>query len=272
MKKKKKNIVPSDEVNSAPKNQDVPPDEITGSTNLLEGKLPINLNNELANIIPVVYGALLSYAMYIFAQMVISFSSDFQKAENYQLKFNYVQEFGLLSLLYLPIFLFLVEDMGEIVKIGKSFPFRKPSRYASEIMVTFGFLSSFALISVKNCLSILTFAIALGFGGVWCNQLKQEYKSDCSGIDCVATTQRDLQLAGSFIFTFECVYFLITSNTIKLTTNAILTFCVTFIIWKFFYELYLRNRHSETIEEYSVNLLIPNFLLRKGKVISPPAD
>ena len=214
------------------------------------------LNDSLSSIIPVLYGAVLSYALYIAAQLIVDFiqhNSDTNKGIA-------LHEFGISIITFAVVICFLMQDFGGITKIQKVYPYRRTSRYTHEILIAFFYLASFALLVQRSIFSVMAFSFAITWGGVWCNQLKEEYLGD--DIAKYATTQRNLQYIGGALFMAQASSFLIYRNTSILTYPMVISVMASYAVWISIYALYLSKRHPEFINDYSIFITIPDNLLK----------
>jgi hypothetical protein len=226
------------------------------------------LNAELAQVIPVVYGALLSYAMYVLAQLITEVARYEEASGNGKKVGLSLTDFIPHAVLFFAFVFFLVEDLGEIIKLAKEFPFKRTSRYSHELIVCFFFLASFAFLAASSSLALVSFAFAVIWGGVWCNQLKEEYRGDESQIDLFAKTQRNLQYFGGALFLAESATFLIMRNSTKLDMHIAVCFGATYIFWLLLYALYPAYRHGEPVNAFLVNTIIPDRLVLRSQAQS----
>jgi len=227
------------------------------AASIVQGRLESDLNAELASIIPIVYGALLSYAMYILARLTIEFVQ-FLTATSWKGNIGTAfSNFLSTVALYLCMAFFVAEDLGEVIKLAKVYPFRRTSRYSHELIIAFWFITTFALLEAQNNLAIGAFAIAVFWGGVWCNELRGEYAHDRELWE-YATTQRNLQYVGAAAF------ILIQIVTVRIYHTTIITpliagaFTLVFVTWLVVYGSYLSHRHGTHSGALVVTSIIPD--------------
>src|SRR5574340_239626 len=179
--------------------------------------LPENPNARLSLMVPVVYGALLSYAMYVIAETFVRYrgiapESAFQVSE-------LIDGEGATQrlLVFVAMLAFLVKDVGEVIKLDATFPLMKTHRYSLELVIALCYLTAFAQARYNSYLSIAFFALAILFGGVWCNQLRKEYRSHEWEIAPFAQTLRYLHYVGGFMFFAEAATFMRGNNAYYFT-------------------------------------------------------
>src|SRR4051812_44850018 len=97
------------------------------------------LNRHLASIVLVVYGAVLSYGMYVLSQVLvevcIAYSRMPQDANRLSALGEVLRTASLQLVLFTAVMLYLTEDIGEIVKLDSVFPHKRTSRYSHEIII-----------------------------------------------------------------------------------------------------------------------------------------
>lgn len=138
-------------------------------------RLECEQNQYLSSVIPILYGALLSYAMYVFASLLLDLFQYYGTLDladsGLPRKGISLREFLPTASLFLLFTFFVVEDLGEIVKLSQIYPLRRTSRYSHEVVIAGLLLGGYAFLGVRSILAVVLFGTAIGWGGIWCNQL-----------------------------------------------------------------------------------------------------
>jgi hypothetical protein len=220
------------------------------------------LNEKLFELIPVVYGAVLSYSLYVLAQiiikllntaLVVSITAD----ELIKLVNEFINKFVVFS----AIILFMMKDVGEIVKLSKDYPYTRSSRFIMEIIIACFYLMTFAFIEINSYFAIISFSVAIITGGLSQNKFKGEYLNSPSNIDALAQTQRFLHYLGGGVILFEAMIFLIKGYSYYLQWTSTLCFLSTFIFWIVGYDYWILREHGSSARHYLVNILPGRFIM-----------
>ena len=232
------------------------------SATVVKHRIESALNSRLSEVIPHVYGAVFAYAMYVLARLVIEVATFYgttgstSSAAGLGL-WDFLRRLTLFSC----IVLFMVEDVGEIIKYQSLFPMRRSTRYSHELFIASFYLCAFALLEVGSVLTWGAFGCAVFFGGVWCNQLKEEYLGHPSKVHALARTQRDLQYIGGGLFLLETGVFILQHSPKDIATPTTICFLATFLVWIFAYVAIPAIKHGAECNGLLVSTIVPDRII-----------
>lgn len=208
--------------------------------------------DSLSRIVPVIYGAVLSYTMYVLAQLVnryLIFLAD--PTENMS---HHYHEYLMPIILYILFTMFMVVDVGSVIRYGDIFPYKSSGRYIYEVIIACFYVMSYAMLLENSIMSLLSFAFVIVWGAPWCNQLKQEYLDDKSNIDDYMRTKRDLHYIGGMLLVILTSLFIFIKKEFFLSISCVHSFGTLFLIWFVFFDLYSANRHKDVEHKFGLYL------------------
>lgn len=236
------------------------PDAFTPSVDL--EPMGHKLNNELSTVIPVIYGALMSYAIYLVGEAAIKTFSHTEK-----LSWGFINCKNVaynLGLLYLPIgmvFTLMLEDFGEISKLKVDFPYIGLWRLSHEVLICTLFSITLAFLSIQNMLGLVTFGMAVIWGGIWFVLLQKEYSAHPSNLKSACKTAATIQITGGFLFILPPALCIMATNDARLRYSVFFWVAAIYIIWKMCYAKTMTKQHPEFVARYSVDISLPKILL-----------
>jgi hypothetical protein len=219
------------------------------------------LNKALSGLVPMIYGAVFSYALFIIATIVLEFYEVIH-ANQGAISYADLSNYSMRVLLFIFIFAYMVEDVGAIIKLANYFPYLRSSRYTHEVIIAAFYVGTFTLLKANSYLAIVTFGSLIFWGGIWCNQFKEEYKDHKTSINLFMKTQRDLQYVGGSLFLVEAFVFIAFKDTFVFTWQNTICFVSSFCFWTFTANVLPIIRHGKGAFDYTLNILIPDFLIR----------
>jgi hypothetical protein len=250
----------------------------TSSSSNPNAKLKNN-NSNLAMLIPVIYGAVFSYSMYILSQIFVHhFTVPIPKPNPsnpevaQELALISSRDFVKMVISYCLITIYMIEDIGSIIKLEFDYPYKSTSRYTYEFVIASLYIITFSLVGTNSKWCILSFALILLVGGRWFAKFIQEYKNDNSEdakkVCMYAVAQKTWHYVGGLILLlFYLIFFLFNyQNTKYIAGNAyflIVIFALTTLAWLFFSSLYIAINNRECVLKYNVNVIVPTKLINK---------
>jgi len=128
-------------------------------------------NKELSTYIPVIYGAVLSYGFYVLAVCFNDFHKTI-KEDHFDTSalFIYALQIGLFFITTL----YLLIDLGGMVKVSRLFPYQLHSRFIHDVIIALTFLVMYNEIRDLSVVYFLAFAINMFMAAIWGNNLKEE--------------------------------------------------------------------------------------------------
>jgi hypothetical protein len=214
-------------------------------------------NSALSAMNPVLYGAFLSYAIYCVAEIVAA-------AETPAAGLSW-RDALLRLIIGLTMLVFLVKDFGEVLKIDRECPHRRVTRYLTEVAAVLFYAVSFGLVRTGTYFSVLSFAVAIFLGGLWCNALQVERKRDISNVATLARTLRGLHYFGAGLCILQVVIFSIFAPVRIISVDRALTFAVLMFIWLVTYEYEVNYHCGPYTGIYTVNYVVTPRRLARWK-------
>jgi hypothetical protein len=234
------------------------------SATIRQNRIETPLNQRLGEVIPLLYDAVLAYGMFVLAQLFIRLQAGFRPTDGHPNPQSIPPaDFALALVLFCAVIAFLAQDIAEVVKFAVVCPMRRTSRFSHELIIASLYLITFSLIEQQNLLAWATFGIAVAWGGIWCNQVKEEYKDDKPEVAQYVTTLRWLHYVGGSFFVSESAAFLIVRGSPELDFRVVVCFASTFVLWTLAYAVYPALRHGPEWNHMLVNLLYPDLLIIK---------
>lgn len=225
-----------------------------------KGCIEHDFNRHLFSVILILYGAVLSYAMYAVAIYLTTFPAFLSTANS----INDICGYFKILIMFFCFLSLIVEDLGEIVKLDQAFPFKRTTRYVHEFIICFLFLSSFALLSTQNSVSIIAFGMAIAWGGIWCNQLKEEYKDDYNQIVSFCCILRNFQFTGGLLISLLGAVSITIQNNLEISRHLFFAFVFTYLLWKLAYYFYTVHICGNEASIFLVSIFIPDSLIIRG--------
>jgi hypothetical protein len=227
----------------------------TDKTSTFEEEME-HANSNLFQLIPVIYGAVFSYAMYVLSIVVIRAFNNWTTNKIFDHKYLYE------IILFVAFTLYMIEDVGSVIKLGYKYPFKKTSRYTFEIFIALLYICVFSFLSEGIYWSVSVFALIAVTSGVWYNQFKQEYRNHSEGLNEYVTSERIMHYGGGCILLIETGLFAIWKH-INLDKYNVGTFTITLLVWMFSFARYLCITHGERVLLCRVFILISDSRARK---------
>lgn len=232
-----------------------------------EERLENDLNKSLASVVPIIYGAVFAYSMVVLSDITIHhFSIPFQRnsaVSDLIPRRDYLK----MLLVYSLITIYMIDDIGCIIKIESEYPYKRTSRYTMEYFIALLYILSYTFVSIDLRYTILSFSGIMFFCGIWFNNFKEEYPDTKNKIDEYALVQRRWHYAGGSLILIEYIvfyslsYFHFYSHGENIYA-LICIFIISTIIWLFLSPLHIAFTNGSNMLKYSVNILIPDFILR----------
>lgn len=188
------------------------------------------LNAVLDQVPAVVYGAVIAYALYVLARLVVELQAHYRVTDADYPGLS-LQDAVPAFLVFAVVLIYMFEDIGEVMKIASKFPMRRTSRYYHELVIACFYVVAFALIEERSTIAWAAFAFAVGWGGVWLNQLKEEYQDHRSLVAELAKTQRGLQYSGGAVFLGEWGLLYLHTKSLNIDLLSAVWYAATFIAW-----------------------------------------
>lgn len=224
---------------------------------------------KLSQIAIVLYGGVLSYACYVLAENLIiaGVVESVRRWWDAKIFLDTLMRF----FLFIPVSLFLVKDLGDVVMIESRFPARRELRYVYELTAALFYLTTFALVTRGSFLSLMSFAGVLASGGLWCSELRREYPIHPYKIAELAKTLRTLHYLGSALFMLLVgVLWSVRpwfpydrEPSLRASVAAIVVVC--FAVWYVQYERLPRKLHGRCVRRYLLSYVRIARRLRRHK-------
>ena len=233
-------------------------------------------NQALSKLIPVIYGAIFSYALYILAKTIDKYwkvivlqNQQNDIAITWQAFTNAITNLGapvltelsVFILLYITIMIYMIEDVGGIIKLEDNWPFKRTSRYTHEILLGTSYITIFTLLELNSYLAIFIFSINVLWGGIWTNQFKQEYRNDY--IKNYAVVLRTLHFFWGFILLLESGYFIACDHVIYTGWTQTICFISTWLLMQLSFAILPVATFGEPAAKLGVNIVFPDKLIKK---------
>jgi hypothetical protein len=227
-------------------------------------------NNKLLNgIIPIIYGAVFSFAFYVLSQIILEIYNNLPNyfiVENRTEFFIGFRMFIKKLILFIIVIIYMMEDVGAVLKLQEKYPYVRKSRYFHEIFISSLYVSTFTFILNAVFLAVFCVSLIIVWSGIWCNQLKEEYFNISGAGQSFVDYMRDLRdmhyIGGSFIF-IEVSFSIVVFGTMSLEFYPLITVLTTFVLWRFVTLLYMVNKHKSNIKDFSVFVLLPRRIYSK---------
>jgi hypothetical protein len=223
-----------------------------------------DLNACLAGIIPIVYGAVFSYAMYVFAHILSKWLNSINQAD-VVLNNENITNTELIGrvILFGIITMFMIEDVGAIIKLEKAFPFKRTARYTLEVVIAFFYILIYTLLGEGLFWTIPFFGVLLVLCGFWFHRFRNEYEKDETKIDRYANTIGNFHYVGAFIILGESAWFMFYRHLQFLNGSSVVWFTLTLLVWINVTLLHCVSKHGENSLNYCVNILLPKSWIRR---------
>lgn len=208
-------------------------------------------NAALSAMNPILYGALLSYAVYCVAEVVATVET--QDATS-TLSWSGAENRLAIAVAML---LFLIKDTGEVLKIDRLAPCRRATRYTLELWVVLSYAVSFGLIRVGSYLSLAAYGLALGLGGLWANSFKNEMAAgdDRLRLRTFGKSLRGLHYLGSLICGAQVFIASRHGQIHVLSPLRACIFALSLVLWMLTYEFELAYRCGPAVRLYTINFV-----------------
>lgn len=221
-------------------------------------RIESRLNKILSNIIPIVYGAVISYSMYVFSRILIGLLLLAKKSQTNEIPFNEYEPYIYSFVIFICIWLFLIQEIGSIYKLSEVFPYKRTSRYTYEMWIATLYVAAFTFLEINSYVTVLMFSFILILGGLWCNQFKEEYLGSPGKIDHLMRTESNLYYFGGFSFLAQFSVFVLFYKEVSFHHSSTLFFLLTFILFQLLIALIPYVRHGKYVLGYSINIVIPD--------------
>lgn len=233
-----------------------------------EERINSPLNKTLSSIVPVVYGAVLSYSMYVMSRILLGLFLPLKNNGLYGLTDRSMEQGVYALIIFIAIILFMMQDVGSVYKLADVFPYKRTSRYTYEIWVASLYVAVFTFLEIHSYVTVFIFSFILLLGGLWCNQFKEEYLNHKSNIHCLMRTEASIYYFFGLIFLFESSFFIALYHEIVFNFSSTLIFLVTYLIFLIVLTYLPYHKHGEKSLDYSVNIIFPDFFFKKLETVS----
>ena len=231
------------------------------------------VNACLSQIIPVIYGALLSYAMYSIAETALVIRDVIPRSGIDRPVIGFAD--GAQRLIIAAVILaYVISDVGELLRLDTRYKLKATARFSQEIWIALFYVLAFAYVRNGSYFAVVWLGASLALSGTWCNELKQEYREDEDKIANLAVALRFASYAGAAVFIpfglklcrvrpiltakhFWPVYPYITWRPYAFTPIRTATFCVTWCTWWYFTESWAMFWSGPDTRRYLVRYLAP---------------
>lgn len=234
-------------------------------------RIETDLNNSLSKLIPVIYGAIFSYALFILAKSIEKYWDiivlqnqinnikvtwgTFISAVN-ELGVPILNEISIFTVTYIAIVIYMIEDVGGIIKLENKWPFKRTSRYTHEILLGTTYIIIFTFIELNSYLAILIFSINVIWGGIWIIQFEQEYLK--VGIKSYALVLRLLHFFWGFVLFLEAGYFIWIDKVISPQWPQTICFLSTWLLMQLSFAILPVATFGEQGSHLGVNIIFPD--------------
>jgi len=208
----------------------------------------------LSKVVSVVYGAVLSYALYALADSIVIHGIVEAMAQHWQL--NIVVDMCVRIMLFVPVLLFLVKHLGDVVMIETRFPAKRELRYLYEVVAASFYLCTFALLGRGSFFALFTFAVVLFVSGIWASEVRKEYRRHPCKISQLARTLRALNYIGCAIFLVLIGVIWFFRDQLKydqlpwVRARVAAGVVIVFFLWYVAYERVPRKLHGRFVRRY----------------------
>lgn len=230
--------------------------KITSSS---EERIEDSTNGNLFPLVSVIYGAVFSYAMYIFSSMIISAYNEWVVSD---LSSIYNSKSLKEIVLFLMFMIYMIEDVGSIMKLGNLYPFKRTSRYTFEILIALFYICTFSMLASGIYYCTIFFAVVIFLQAIWFNQFKEEYSDHESNIKTYSTIERDLHYIGAFLLIVQPAIFIILNHKTMEWLN-ILTFVMVLCLWMFIAAKWICLRTGDHVMKCRVMVFLPDYYVKK---------
>lgn len=227
-------------------------------------RLTSSANRYLSTIIPVIYGAVFSYSMYVASILIIKIWILVEVKNPNWFSEIIISEYFYAFLGFIVVALYMIRDIGSIVKLEGQFHFLRSSRYTHEVFIAFLYMVTYTFILHGNYLAVPTFALVIFWGGIWCNQVKEEYYKN-EKLSNFMASMVGLQFFGFTIFMAQATFFLYTKRTILFNFESTITFIISLFLWQLAVDFWMVYTHGNSSNDFTLTILLPDFIIRKGE-------
>lgn len=216
-------------------------------------------NAYLFPLIPVIYGAVFSYAMYIFSNIIVAayVEWDIQHIRKIAYSTSLKQ-----IVLFTSFTIYMIEDVGSIMKTGNLYPFMRTSRYTFEIYIALFYICTFSLLDKSIYYSVIAFAIVVLLGGIWHNQFKEEYATHDSNVKSYSAIERDLHYIGAMALLVQSAAFIAFGYRLMEWEN-VLAFTAVLYLWMFGAGSWICLRSGEHVLKCRVVVFLPDHYVKR---------
>lgn len=160
--------------------------------------------------------------------------------------------------------LMVAKDLADGVRLNVDYPMRRYTRYWLECAIVLSYDLAFLFLTASNWLALAWFASALAFGGVWCNQLRLEYRHDDPSLGKVMAVVRTLHYYGTVsILALTGLFMVFDAAERTLTLTRVIAFAITFGIWYLIQESVPFLTCGLRARRYLVTFVVSGRFLRK---------
>lgn len=223
--------------------------------------------------IPVIYGAIFSYAFYIlttigagyyealFVREELSGMTFFQIINPFDaIGSGILRQLSIFLILYSFILKYMVEDIGSIIKLEKLFPFKRTSRYTHEIIIGLFYISIFYFMQINSFFALLLFSINVIWRGVWTKHLSGEYLGE--PISFYAKTMYSIHFIWGFILLLSVSIEMFLGIN-EMSWIPVFVFMTIYVLMKLSFAIIPVFYHGTIAGELGINLLVPDKLIKK---------
>jgi hypothetical protein len=169
---------------------------------------------------------------------------------------NVVIDIGVRLMLFVPVLLFLIKHLGDVVMIEARFPAKRELRYLYEVVAASFYLTTFALLARGSFFALFTFALVLFVSAIWSTELQKEYRRHPCKISQLARTLRGLNYMGCAIFLVLIGVVWFFRDPLKydqlpwVRAGIAAVVVVIFFLWYVVYERLPRKLHGRFVRRY----------------------
>lgn len=205
--------------------------------------------------IPHLYAIIISYALFVMAEVVLEVKP-FVVANSIPSGELTISDASMRLLIMVLMLWFVVEDVGDLMKIDAVYPFRRTARFKLEVVIVLFYFFSFTFVSRGSYLGVFSFGVAICVSAIWCNQWRQEYRAT-HDVEGVANLMRDgLYVTGGF-FLLESTVFIWRGGEFARGFNLarVSCFSLTFLLLCLTHDHLIHRFYPEYSRRYMVSFL-----------------
>ncbi len=230
------------------------------------------MNIHLAQLVPVIYGAVFSYTMYVFSKLGVELFEAYAKREENSVGNTIVPAIDVCwksIIAYFVITLYMIGDVGAVMKINGKYRYKRTSRYTQEYFVALGYIFTFSLLYINRVWAILPFTCVVFLGGLWFNNMKEELSKQNRSFTKFARSQRKWHYACAALLIVEySVHFIV--PRIDVLENGVVSFIfvkcyillfgATISAWGIVSKKQMIHKHGPMVIEFGVPFMPDHFL------------